>query len=160
MRKRYIAWRSRQRDLSFSVVGHIPSFFLALMCELHRRSRGPMIMNDAICVRDITRRLLATMAMCISGSRCVTRLIKIRHDLLRRVFTAWIQGEERETAKAGGSRINTRGREASVEREFARHTVAALRLTHVVSTQFTMKYRGNHRQYERTNDHNGLPTLS
>lgn len=40
-------------------------------------------MNDAICVRDITREPSA-MATCISGSKCVTRLIKILRDLLRR----------------------------------------------------------------------------
>lgn len=40
-------------------------------------------MNDAICVRDIAREPLA-MVTCISGSKCVTRLIKILCDLLRR----------------------------------------------------------------------------
>lgn len=46
--------------------------------------RDPVIMKDAICVRDITREPLA-VATCISASKCVTRLIKIRRDLLQSV---------------------------------------------------------------------------
>lgn len=40
----------------------------------------------------------------------------------------------------------------------ATHSVAALSSTHVVSTQFAMKYRGDHRPC--ADDHNGLPALN
>lgn len=92
----------------------------------------------AICVRDITREPLAA-ATCISGSRCVTRLIKIPRDLLRRAHGQ--QGgngrEEREVERtrereraektrggAGLIRVDVRGRGARpVEEKSARHTL-------------------------------------
>ena len=66
-----------------------------------------MIMNDAICVRDITREPL-DMVTCISGSKCVTRLIKILCDLLH---TA------QSVAERDGERLAVRERERERERE-------------------------------------------
>lgn len=128
-------------------------------------------MNDAICVRDITREPLAA-GTCISGSRCVTRLIKIPRDLLRRARAAEgngaRKGEKRERGGREGEerRTNERGRcewtYAEEERRWRRvratHSAAALSSTHVVSTQFAMKYRGDHRPC--ADDHNGLPALN
>lgn len=73
---------------------------LSVSRQVHRRSRGPVIMNDAICVRDITREPLAATT-CISGSRCVTRLIKIPRDLLRRALAARSRRGEDEGGKGG-----------------------------------------------------------
>jgi len=77
-----------------------------VLCQVHRR--GPVIMNDAICVRDITREPLAA-ATCISGSRCVTRLIKIPRDLLRRGGIAAGGRSPRSGSGDGGE--GERGRE-------------------------------------------------
>lgn len=80
-----------------------------MLREVHRRSRGPVIMNDAICVHDITREPLVA-ATCISGSRCVTRLIKIPRDLLRQAHGR--QGRERGEKgrkEKAGERENDRG---------------------------------------------------
>lgn len=99
-------------------------------------------------------------ATCISGSRCVTRLIKIPRDLLHRANGR--QGgngrKENEGERESGERGDgVRGRGASVEEKSARatHSAAALSSAHVVSTQFAMKYRGDHRPC--ADDHNGLP---
>lgn len=69
-------------------------------------------MNDAICVRDITREPL-DMVTCISGSKCVTRLIKILCDLLHRTERGrkrWrkrlaVRERERERKGVGGRRV-------------------------------------------------------
>lgn len=128
-------------------------------------------MNDAICVRDITREPLVA-ATCISGSRCVTRLIKIPRDLLRQAHgrQGRERGEKGRKEKAGErerERERPRGTRcewtyAEEERRWRRvratHSVAALSSTHVVSTQFAMKYRGDHRPC--ADDHNGLPALN
>lgn len=82
-----------------------------MLREVHRRSRGPVIMNDAICVRDITREPLVA-ATCISGSRCVTRLIKIPRDLLRQAHGR--QGRERGEK---GRKERARERERTTEGE-------------------------------------------
>ena len=64
-------------------------------------------MNDAICVRDITREPL-DMVTCISGSKCVTRLIKILCDLLHRTERGrkrWRKTRgTREKEREGGGR--------------------------------------------------------
>lgn len=133
---------------------------------VHRRNRDPVIMNDAICVRDITREpLAAAIYTCISGSRCVTRLIKIPRDLLRRAFAAgsWRTGRkrsrkrekeregrtERKREMVGETRGDDEWTHAEEKRRWKRvratYSVAALSSTHVVSTQFAMKYRGDHR---------------
>lgn len=69
-----------------------------------------MITSDAICVRDITREPLA-MVTCISGSKCVTRLIKILCDLLRRT--------ERDRERGG----EPGEREWEKERRYSRTTM-------------------------------------
>lgn len=86
-----------------------------VLCQVHRR--GPVIMNDAICVRDITREPLAA-ATCISGSRCVTRLIKIPRDLLRRGIAAPRREDEGDEGGREGA-----GGEKGKEREITRRRV-------------------------------------
>lgn len=152
----FSTWKTRDRigGVSFSSASPLP-----VSRQVHRRSRGPVIMNDAICVRDITREPLAATT-CISGSRCVTRLIKIPRDLLRRALAARSRrgGRERERRVRGGEKKQRERERESDEwthaeekrvggRESARatHSAAALSSTHVVSTQFAMKYRGYHR---------------
>lgn len=135
-------------------------------------------MNDAICVRDITREPL-TAGTCISGSRCVTRLIKIPRDLLRRAprgrereGRGERKGERKEKERKEGQKRKRGGgwgvgeryewtyaeEERRWRRARATHSAAALSSTHVVSTQFAMKYRGDHRPC--ADDHNGLPALN
>lgn len=107
---------------------------------------------------------------CISGSRCVTRLIKIPRDLLRQAHAAARNGarkRKKEKEREGAREKRTRGTDtewtdAEEERRRRRvratHSTAALSSTHVVSTQFAMKYRSDHRPC--ADDHNGLPALN
>lgn len=82
-------------------------------------------------------------------------------------------GREENGARKGEKRRQEKERErprgtrcewtyAEEERRWRRvratHSVAALSSTHVVSTQFAMKYRGDHRPC--ADDHNGLPALN
>jgi len=68
------------------------------------------------------------------------------------------EGERREQTRGDRYEWTHAEEERRWRRVRATHSAAALSSTHVVSTQFAMKYRGDHRPC--ANDHNGLPTLN